>query len=111
MKHFFVILYIYLTTLASYEVRNYGYYILYYVFPSKKNITLLCMRIETHDEHIQQYICVCVLKFKSYLFKFDFFKIIILYHNSSKYLTWLKQYYQIFKNNKIDSFNIINIIF
>jgi len=48
MKHFFVILYIYLTTLASYEVRNYGYYILYYVFPSKKNIILLCMKIETH---------------------------------------------------------------
>ena len=54
-----------------------------------------------------------LIRFESidYPFKFDFFRIIILYHNSSKYSIQLIQYYQMSKNIKINSFNIINIIF
>ena len=47
-----------------------------------------------------------------YSFKIDFFlRITILYYDSSKYSIQLTQYYQMFEINKIDSFNIINLIF
>jgi len=48
-------------------------------------------------------------------FKFDLFfflfRITILYHDSSRYLIQLIQYYQMYESSKINSFNIINIIF